>query len=80
MTTRVSPADVKEIKETDLADNVVQVWINAANAIVTAAIGCIGDDEDLLTQIELFLSAHFIELLEPGSGSRIKREKTGKEK
>lgn len=74
--TRVSPAEVKEIKETDLSTTVIQIWIDAANTIVTAAISCIGSGESLLTQVELFLSAHFIELLEPGSGSRIKREKT----
>lgn len=76
MATRVIPTEVKVIKPTDLTDPVVQIWIDAANTILTAAIGCIGSDEALLTQIELFLSAHFIELLEPGSGSRIKREKT----
>lgn len=62
---RVTPADVKVIVQTKLPDPVVQVWIDGANTIVTANSNCIGDDDALLTQVELYLSAHFIGMLDP---------------
>ena len=78
MATRVTPADVKVIIETTLADPTIQVWINAANAIVNEQAACIGGDEALLTQVELHLSAHFVALVDPSSDrSRATKEKMG---
>lgn len=71
---RVTPTQVKEIIATDLSDPVIQIWIDAANTIVTANAECIGGDEALLTQIELFLSAHNIGMLDSDVRNQIKKE------
>lgn len=65
MATRVTPAEVKAIVTTSLDDPTVQIWIDGANTTVTANASCIGGDEALLTQVELFLSAHFVGMLNP---------------
>lgn len=65
MATRVTPTEVKVIVSTTLADPVIQVWIDAANAIVNVKADCIGGDNALLTQVELQLSAHFVAMLQP---------------
>ena len=62
---RVTPIEVKEIVATPLTDPVVQIWIDGANTIVNANADCIGSDEALLTQVELYLSAHFVGMLDP---------------
>lgn len=59
---RVTPAEVKVIVTTALSDDVIQVWIDSANSIVTANSGCIGGDDALLTQVELMLSSHLVYL------------------
>ncbi len=77
MATRVTPTEVKDIVATTLADPVVQTWIDAANAIVNEQSACIGGDEPLLKQVELYLSAHFLALVDPGlDRSRVSKEKT----
>ena len=73
---RVTPSEVKEIIETPLTDPVVQVWIDGASTIVTANAGCIGGDDALLTQVELYLSAHFVGMLDPGIRGFVSMEKT----
>ena len=60
---RVTPAEVKVIVTTTLTDQIIQVWIDGANAIVTANSACICGDDDKLTMVELYLSAHFIAML-----------------
>lgn len=65
MASRVTPEEVKEIVATSLTDSVIQVWIDGANSIVNANADCIGGDEALLTQVELYLSAHFVAMLDP---------------
>lgn len=77
MASRVTPTEVKAIVETTLADPIVQTWIDAANAVVNENSSCIGGDDALLTQVELYLSAHFIALVDPGlDSSRVSKEKT----
>jgi len=71
---RVIPEEVKAIIDTDLTDTQIQIWIDAANTIVTANAECIGGDEDLLTQIELFLSAHNVGMLDSDVRNEIKKE------
>lgn len=67
---RVTPAEVKVIIATTLPDPVIQVWIDAAHAVVNDNADCIGKDEAGLTQVELYLSAHFIGMLDQtGKGS-----------
>lgn len=62
---RVTPAEVNAILTTTIDDTTMQIWINAASAVVTRFSPCIGGDESLLTQVELYLSAHFVALLDP---------------
>ena len=73
---RVMPAEVKAIVTTSLTDPVIQVWIDAANSIVNKSASCIGGDEALLTQVELYLSAHFIAMLDPSTRGFVTKEKT----
>jgi len=72
---RVTPAEVKIIVSTTLTDDVIQVWIDAASAIVTKNASCIGGDEALLTQIELQLSAHFVTVNGPSYKGSISKSK-----
>lgn len=72
---RVTPEEVKAIIDTSLDDPVIQVWIDAANTIVNANADCIGGDEALLTQVELYLSAHFVGMLDPEIRGFITKEK-----
>lgn len=60
---RVTPEEVKKIVSTKLTDPVIQVWIDGAHSIVNANADCIKDEN--LTQVELFLSAHFVGMLDP---------------
>lgn len=72
---RVTPTEVRVIIITPLADPVIQVWIDGANTIVTANADCIGGDDALLKQVELYLSAHFIGMLDPAIRGFVTREK-----
>lgn len=72
---RVTPTEVKAIIDTDLADPIVQTWIDAASAVVDDNAGCMGSVETLLTQVELYLSAHFLALLDPSEGGIVTKEK-----
>ncbi len=60
MATRVTPAEVKVIIETPLTDPAIQIWIDAANAIVDDNSDCITGGETILKLVELQLSAHFV--------------------
>lgn len=61
MANRVTALDVKQIIDTSLSDNIVTVFINTANTIVSDTLG---DDTTLSTtqleEIEKWLSAHLI--------------------
>ena len=72
---RVTPTEVKVIVTTSLADPIVQIWIDSANTIVTENAECIGGDEALLTQVELYLSAHFVAMLDPELRGFVTKEK-----
>ncbi|MCJ8293395.1 MAG: hypothetical protein MJK15_03230 [Colwellia sp.] len=65
---RTTPDEVKEIIATELTDPILQIWIDAASTIVDDAAECIGGDNTLLTQVELYLSAHFVALENAASG------------
>lgn len=71
---RVMPAEVKAIVPTNLTDPIIQMWIDAANAIVNSNAECIGGDEALLTQVELYLSAHFVAMLSASTRGFITEE------
>lgn len=60
MATRVTPAEVKDIIDTDLTDLRIQAMIDGANQIITKVLGSAGLAEELLKEIERWLSAHYI--------------------
>lgn len=68
---RVTPAEVKVIIDINLNDDAVFLWINAANMIVNDNVECIGNDEDKLSQIELYLTAHFLSIRYPSAGGYV---------
>jgi hypothetical protein len=71
---RVTPAEVTSIVATSLSDSVVQLWIDAASAIVDTHADCIGGTEALLTQVELYLSAHMVAMLSADTRGFISEE------
>lgn len=72
---RVTPTEVKAIVTTTLTDTIVQIWIDAANVIVTENSTCINGDAALLTQVELYLSAHFIAMLDASTRGYVTKDK-----
>jgi len=72
---RVTPTEVKAIVSTTLTDTITQVWIDAANTVVTANSVCIAGDAALLTQIELYLSAHFVAMLDASTRGYVTKDK-----
>jgi hypothetical protein len=72
---RVSPAEVRAIITTTLTDPTIQIWIDASNTIVNEIADCVGNDEVILTQVELYLSAHHIGMLDPAIRGFITKEK-----
>ena len=64
MAVRVTAEDVQEIIEIDTAISLVP-FIAAANAVVNAVCVAKGYSEEALTQIELWLSAHFYTIRDP---------------
>lgn len=75
---RVSPADVKEIIETDLADTALHVFINTAHNLVQDALvsTSAGLSNARLTDIELWLSAHYLAV---GMERQVQSERVGDE-
>lgn len=72
MAVRVSGAEVKEIMDTDLTDSELDPFITTANALVNDRLqGKLGTE--LLTQVELYLAAHFASLKD----QRIQQESQG---
>lgn len=67
MANRVTSDEVKDIKTVQPANKDVTAWINAANTIVNTLNTKCGTsfDEDTLTQIELYLSAHLLGSIAP---------------
>lgn len=70
---RVDAGEVQEIIETDLPHNRVQACIRAANVMVTGRLASTDLSVDELTQIELWLAAHFVALADP----RVVKETVG---
>ena len=55
---RVTATQVKQIIDTDLDDTIVDAFIAGATALIDSVLGT--DTSDILTQIELWLTAHMI--------------------
>jgi len=64
MTNRVTAEEVKVVFDTQEADATVEAFIGVANRMVTANLS--GElNDDILTDIELFLSCHFLSCKDP---------------
>lgn len=72
---RVTPAEVKTLVSSTLTDPIIQIWIDAADSIITSKAECIGKDEAGLTQVELYLASHFIAMLDPANTGQITKTK-----
>lgn len=59
-TARVSPDDVLDIIDTLLTEDQINAFINSANVLVNNKLTNLGLGEDLLAEIEKWLSAHFL--------------------
>jgi hypothetical protein len=57
---RVEPDEVKEIIDTSLTDSQINAFINSAHYLIQANLLNKGLSANILTQIELWLSAHFL--------------------
>lgn len=71
---RVAASEVKLLVNTSLSDPIVQTWIDGASTVVNANAECIGSDEEVLTQVELYLSAHFVAMLDPALRGFVTKE------
>ena len=60
MTVRVSAEEVKEIIDASLSDSAIEAYIGAANLTVTGYLGGTTLSDDVLKEIERWLSAHLI--------------------
>jgi hypothetical protein len=73
MATRVTEAEVKAIIDTDLDSTAITPFITVANMIVTDRLADEGLTDELLKEIERWLSAHFVSIRDP----RMLEEKAG---
>lgn len=71
MADRVTVEEVKDVIDTDLTDTRIMVCIGSANNLVSSQCANEGLSTDTLKEIERWLSAHFVAVVEP----RIEREK-----
>lgn len=73
MAARVTVSEVREIIDTALSDAGVSSCITAANSLIASKSEMTSSlSEDTLTQIELWLSAHFVSVADP----RVVEERT----
>lgn len=73
MAYRVTAEEVKQIIDTDLTEEEVDPFIQSANVLVTSVMTSSGASDDLLSEIEKWLSAHFVAIRDP----RLKQIKIG---
>lgn len=66
---RVTANEVKQIIVTELSGSALDPFINAANLIVTEKLSDVGLGDDLLKEVERWLSAHFIYISNPAYSS-----------
>jgi hypothetical protein len=73
---RVTATTVKEIIQTTLSDDVINTnHIKTANTFVDEYLNTVGLSDNMLEQIELYLSAHYVALTE--EGGPLTRDKLG---
>lgn len=57
---RTTPAGVKEILETDLTDAIIDAFISGATQLLNTKLADKGLSDDLMEEIERWLTAHMI--------------------
>lgn len=62
---RVTVEEVRKIIDTDITDNEIQAFIATANSLVDSVLPNQGISEELLIEIEKWLSAHFVSIKDP---------------
>ena len=62
---RVTPAEVKDVISTALTDTVINACINTANNLLAANATALSAASVMLTDIELWLAAHFVAIRDP---------------
>lgn len=72
---RVAVSDVEDIIDTDLTDGQINAFINTAHRFIQANLLGVGLSADILTQIELWLAAHFLAIRD----QRVESESVGGE-
>lgn len=80
MANRVTATEVKQIITTTLSDEAIGVFITPANLLVTSKLGTLGMSDELLKEIERWLSAHFISIFlqsDKNDGGTMTRDKVG---
>lgn len=65
---RVSTAQVRTLIETNLADGEIDEFINTSNIVVNDRLSGEGLGSSLLSEIELYLAAHFVTMREEKGG------------
>jgi len=73
MAKRVTEAAVKEIIGTDLTAEQIAPFLKSANVLIAATLSDEDYGTDLLREIELWLSAHFVAIQDP----QVAKEKLG---
>lgn len=68
MAVRTNASDVKTIIQTTLSDSEVDRFIQTANRYVDDRLGSSGLSSEILEEIELYLSAHFLAMREEYGG------------
>jgi len=58
--TRVDIYDLRMLMDTEVPDESIQIFIRSANTLVNTRLSGKGLDEELLKEIEMWLSAHFV--------------------
>jgi hypothetical protein len=74
-TARVTPDDVLEIIETELSHSIINAFINTGHQMVQSTLLNKGLSADTLTEIEKWLSAHFLAIRD----QRVESEAVGGE-
>jgi len=67
---RTTAEEVLEIMDTSLSDTQISPYIGLANRMVTSLLGGEGLSDQLLTDIELWLTAHFIAITKSRMGEK----------
>lgn len=70
---KVTSDEVKRIIDTDLTEEAINPFLNAADVLATDLLSDEGYGEDLLREIVKWLAAHFVAIRDP----RVSREQIG---